>query len=100
MLKKDKYKECTELGSSIFELFKAFGYEDEYYRGQVRAEWNSIVGQEIASNVEISCFEGEVLTLKTNNSVWKNEMFFRRIEIMKLINQRYNKKLVSNINIK
>jgi predicted nucleic acid-binding Zn ribbon protein len=100
MSKRDRYKELSELGSSIFELFKAFGYEDEYYRGKVRAEWNSIVGQKIASNVEISCFEGGVLTLKTNNSVWKNEIFFRRTEIMNLINQRYNKKLVSNINIK
>jgi predicted nucleic acid-binding Zn ribbon protein len=100
MWKRDKYKEFVEIGSSISELFKAFGYEDEYYRGKVRAEWNSIVGQEIASNVEISGFEGEVLTLKTNNSVWKNEMFFRRREIMNLINKRYDKKLVSNINIK
>jgi predicted nucleic acid-binding Zn ribbon protein len=100
MSKKDRYKKLPELGSSIFEFFKTFGYEDEYYRGQVRAEWYSIVGQEIASNVEISGFEGEVLTLKTNSSVWKNEMFFRRKEIMNLINERYNKKLVSNINIK
>ena len=100
MSKMDKYRESVELGESIFEFFQAFGYEDEYYRGQVRAEWGNIIGQEIASNVEITAFEGEVLTLKTNNSVWKNEMFFRRKEIMKLVNQRYDKKLVSNINIK
>ena len=99
MLKRGKYKEFVEVSSSIFEFFKAFGYEDEYYRGRVRAEWLTIVGQTIASNVEIISFEGEVLTLKTSNSTWKNEMFFRRTEIMKLINQRYNKQLVSNINI-
>lgn len=100
MSKTDRYKESTDVGMAIFEFFKAFGYEDEYYRGKVRAEWDNIVGQEIASNVKITVFEGEVLTLKTNNSVWKNEMFFRKKEIMKLINQRYNKNLVSNINIK
>ena len=93
-------RESVNVGATILQIFQAFGYEDEYYRGQVRADWEEIVGQDVASNVEIIDFVKELLILKTKNSVWKNEMLFRREEIMKLINERYDKTLVLSIKVR
>lgn len=93
-------KEIVNVGATILQIFQAFGYEDEYYRGQVRANWEEIVGKNVASNVEIIDFVRELLILKTKNSVWKNEMLFRREEIMRLINERYGKTLVVSIRVK
>jgi len=93
-------RESVNVGATILQIFQAFGYEDEYYRGQVRADWEEIVGQDVASNVEIIDFVKELLILKTKNSVWKNEMLFRREEIMRLINERYGKTLVVSIRVK
>jgi len=93
-------KEIVNIGATILQIFQAFGYEDEYYRGQVRADWEKIVGQDVASNVEIIDFVRELLILKTKNSIWKNEMLFRRKEIMRLINERYGKTLVVSIRVK
>jgi hypothetical protein len=101
MSKKGGYsKPATELGLAIEEFFKKFGYEREYYQGKVLNEWPDIVGEVMAGRVKISGFDGETLTVRTENSIWKNEIFLRKAEIIKLLNDRYNYKIVSDIYIK
>jgi hypothetical protein len=101
MLKKDTYyRPPTELGSAIEEFFKKFGYEKEYLQGKIMADWKDIVGEAMASRVKILSFDSDILTVKTENSVWKNEVFLRKAELVKLINNRYNQKIVTEIYIK
>jgi hypothetical protein len=101
MWKKERYAEpATELGSAIEIFFKKFGYEREYYQGKAMNEWAEIMGSALASRAKIASFEGLVLTIKTENSIWKNEIFLRKAEIIKLMNDRYNYKIVSEIYIK
>ena len=94
------YRPPTELGNAIEEFFKKFGYEKEYLQGKIMAEWADVVGEAMASRVEILSFDGNILTVKTENSVWKNEVFLRKAELIKKINNRYNQKIVSEIYIK
>lgn len=93
------YKAPTELGKAIEEFFIRFGYENEYLKGRVINEWKDVVGDLIAENCVIKSFDGNILTLKTESSVWKSELFYRKKEIIEKINSRYNKKIVSDIRI-
>ncbi len=93
------YRPPTELGNAIEEFFRRFGYEREYLKGKVINEWKDIVGEFVAGKAKITNFDGDVLTIKTESSVWKNEIFLRKGEIIKLINERFKTRLVSEIRI-
>jgi len=93
------FKTALQLSQAIEEFFRKAGYEREFFQGKLINDWGNIVGKMIADNSKIVKFDGTVLTIKTNSSVWKNELYYRKNEIIEMINKKYKMKLVSDIKI-
>jgi len=92
-------KTISQLSLAIEEFFRKAGYEREFFQGKLINDWSNIVGKLIADNSKIVKFEGTILTIKTNSSVWKNELYYRKNEIIDMINKKYKMKLVSDIKL-
>lgn len=92
--------EMMNIGFAIEDFFRKSGFIKEFFQGRLISDWKKIVGDLIAENTKIVKLEGTILTIKVENSVWKNELYFRKKEIINMINNRYNMLLISDIILK
>ena len=44
--------------------------------------WNKIVGKTISNNTEIVSMKNGKITIKTSNSIWRNELTFQKEELL------------------
>ena len=49
--------------------------------------WKTIVGKAIAKNTKIIKFKKGILTIKTSNPIWRNELFLQKTELINKINK-------------
>lgn len=66
-------------------------------RNELIEKFEEIVGNQIAKHVKIKNFEKGSLIIEIESSVWKNEIFLLREEIIKKINSSFGRQLVNKI---
>ena len=59
--------------------------------------WDKIVGPKISNNTEPISIKNGVIIIKTNNSVWRQELQFQKQKIIKKLNQKLKKKIIREI---
>lgn len=65
--------------------------------GAVWRRWAEIVGDEIAAHAEPSSLRSGVLRVRTDSSVWANEISYLANEIRDRVNQAVGRSLVSKV---
>lgn len=85
------------IGAVIETLIKDFGIEKKIKGHQAVALWGEIVGEKIARVTEARKVEDGVLFVRVHNSVWRNELTMRKLELIKMINDRMKRNTVSDI---
>ena len=88
--------------SSINDLLELFSSKNKSYRefvskNNVLDNWESLVGKKVADVSEPDKIERDKLYLKVKNSVWKNELFFMKSELLAKINNNFSKGKVKDI---
>lgn len=63
----------------------------------VIVQWEAIVGQSIAAAAKPERIEKQVLTLKVHHAVWRQELLFRKNELIGQINTYFGENIVKDI---
>lgn len=63
----------------------------------VLAEWPKIVGEKIAAEASAEKIENKVLKVSVLNSAWRQELTFRKREILEKINTYFGEEIVKDI---
>ena len=59
--------------------------------------WDEVVGKNISKNTEATDVKHGVLMVKVSNSAWRQELLFKKEEILEKINGRIGNNLIRDI---
>ncbi|GAA5159818.1 DUF721 domain-containing protein [Ornithinimicrobium tianjinense] len=62
------------VGAEIDRLVASRGWDAEVQVGAVIGRWAEIVGEQVATHVEVVAFEGTVLTVRSDSTAWATQM--------------------------
>jgi len=85
------------IGTVLETLISELGIEKKIKGHQVVALWEEIVGEKIAKVTEAHKVDDGVLFVKVKNSAWRNELTMKKLEIIKMINDKVKRNTVSDI---
>ena len=86
-----------KLGAVIKRTIKDTETEKLIDKGKIISLWPSIVGKKINEKTETKTIKKGVLTIKTKDSVWRNELVFQKTDIIDKINRKLEKKIIKDI---
>ena len=75
-------------GSSLSEINETISIENT---------WKEIVGKNISKNTEVVYYKKGVLTIKTSNPIWRNELSLQKKELIDKVNEAEQKLNITNI---
>ena len=85
------------LKTSIGAFLKSAGLEKGVKQNNAILIWGGVVGATIAEKTNPEKVEHGVLTIKTENASWRQELLFKKSEIIKKINQELGKNTIREI---
>lgn len=89
-----------KLGDAISQLLKQENLDLKISRFSVRNSWKDIVGEMIAKNTRDISFRDKTIFVSLDSAALKQELSFRKAEILKNINQYCGYQLVDTLVIK
>lgn len=75
-----------ELSSVLTDFFNTLPNKKQIKRSFVVANWNTIVGERIASETKSLSIEGTKLLVKMSSTLWRHEVHLQRFTILTKIN--------------
>ncbi len=66
---------------------------------RVILHWQDVVGSAVADNTAAVWYRGGVFYVEMKNSVWKNELLYRRSEVVEKINQYAQHPLATEVRV-
>ena len=85
------------LKSAIKIFLKKSGLDKGVKQNTALLIWDEVVGESIAENTSAEKIEHGTLTVKVDNSSWRQELFFKKKEIIEKLNGRIGKKTIKEI---
>ncbi|OQX87098.1 hypothetical protein B6D60_04710 [candidate division KSB1 bacterium 4484_87] len=85
------------IGDALAKLLSQLGLEKEVQRSQLLVDWPEVVGEQIAKVTEAERIEDRILFIKVKHSVWRNELYFRKADLIKKLNKHAGQNLVKDI---
>ena len=85
------------IGGTLKKLIKKEGLESEINQQKALDLWGELVGQKIKENTEPTKVQFGVMTVKTKNSVWKQELQFQKNNIIKSLNKKLIKTMIKDL---
>jgi len=86
-----------KLKTSIGAFLKSAGLEKGVKQNNAILIWERVVGTTIAEKTNPEKVEDGVLTIKTENASWGQELLFKKSEIIKKLNQELGQKTIREI---
>ena len=62
--------------------------------------WNKIVGKTISNNTEIVSMKNGKITIKTSNSIWRNELTFQKEDLLQRLKKEEPKLNIKEIDFR
>ncbi len=90
----------TSLGEVLQTLIEKMGWQDEYDLSIIMNNWNDLVGEKFAKESKPVSLKNGVMTVISQSSVWRAELFYRRHEIIDKISKLRNKEVVKEMVIR
>ena len=78
----DREAPPKRMNSFLQGLLASYGLDRQIARYQFVTRWAEIMGDEIAQRTRPECIRGNCLIVRVSDSVWAQEISFRRIEIL------------------
>lgn len=94
---KSKFKSTAEVLKSLFEDKNSGPVSDQFLRWKLWVNWKDVVGPTTAEHTEPISYHNGILWLLVKNSTWMQQMTFLSETIKNTINQKLNKKFVTEI---
>ena len=86
-----------KIGTVISVFLKKNNLEKGVKQNNALIIWDSVVGLEISKNTKPDRVELGVLTIKTTNATWRQELFFKNQEIIKKLNIKLGENTIKEI---
>ncbi|MBN1154473.1 DUF721 domain-containing protein [candidate division KSB1 bacterium] len=90
-------KKFKSLAENLNQVVKKYGLEEYILEGDIINKWNEIVGPKVARNTQVKRIENGVLVVKVKNDVWRNELTFYKIDLIKKINEMLGNQMIKDI---
>jgi predicted nucleic acid-binding Zn ribbon protein len=90
-----KRTKTQTIGDILNEFFKRPYVAAKVAEGRLEEYWREIVGDYVAEHTRSLKLDNHVVYVVVNSGVVRNELFFRRDELMKLLNERAGIKLIN-----
>ena len=90
-----KRTKTQTIGEILNDFFKRPYVAAKVAEGRLEEYWREIVGDYVAEQTRNLKLENHILYVVVASSVVRNELFFRRDELVKLLNERAGVKLVN-----
>ena len=85
------------IGGTLKKLIKKEGLENEINQQKAIDLWEEVVGQKIKENTEPIEVQFGIMTVKTKNSVWKQELQLQKEDIIKSLNKKLIKTMIKDL---
>lgn len=97
MNEKKRDKENQLIGDIIDKMFRAYGLSDKMKEMDIINGWEEMMGKAVANRTEKIFISNEVLHVKLNSSVMRDELSFGKQVIIERVNQRANENLIKDV---
>jgi len=88
-----------ELKNILDSLLINMGIEKPIMQNKSILIWKDVVGETIAKNTEPEEVKHGTLIVKVSTPVWKNELMFKKKEILEKLNNVLGKKVIKDIKL-
>lgn len=95
-----KERESISMKDAVNKYLKAQGLDDEYREKEILGKWEELVGKPIALRTESLKIHNQVLHIELNSAVMRDELFQRKSQIVKIINDEAGFELVKEVFLK
>ncbi|MFQ5601782.1 MAG: DUF721 domain-containing protein [bacterium] len=92
-----KKNEPKKLGESISKLIKALGVEKKIKEQELLRNWSSLMGEKISKVTEVEKVVDGILFIKVVNSIWRNELFYMKRELLQIIEKKIGQNIINDI---
>ena len=82
---------------AINNLLTDLGIENKINENLAINFWSDVVGKKIAAVSKAEKIENNILIIKVNSSVWRNELLYHKNDIIERLNKKVGKKIVKDI---
>ena len=86
-----------ELKVAIKTFLKKAGLEKGVSQNNALLVWEEVVGKTVSKNTEPERVESGTLYIKTNSPTWRQELVFKKAEIIKKLNDKLGKNTIKEI---
>ena len=86
-----------ELKSAINTFLKKAGLEKGVSQNNALLVWKEVVGERVSQNTTPEKVESGTLYIKTSNSTWRQELVFKKTDIIKKLNNTLGKNTIKEI---
>ncbi len=90
----------TIIRDVIKKIINKLSYCDEYKKAWIEKYWEEFVGTVAGKHSRPYKVENEVLYVNVDSSVWNQELFIKKTNIIIKINQKFARKVVKDIKYK
>ena len=85
------------IASALKNLIKSSGLEKGLDQQRAMDLWPEAVGEKINNNTEPISVEHGVLSIKTENAAWSQELQLQKPQILEKLNKKLDKKIIKDI---
>jgi len=86
-----------KLKAAINNLLKAAGLEAGVSQNKALLIWDDVVGAKVSENTTPEKVEAGTLYIKASNPTWRQELMFKKEEILKKLNKKLGEKIIKEI---
>ena len=86
-----------ELKTAIANFLKKAGLEKGVSQNNALLIWKETVGEKVSQNTAPEKVESGTLYVKASNPTWRQELMFKKEEILKKLNKRLGEKTIKEI---
>ena len=86
-----------KLKAAISNLLKAAGLEAGVSQNKALLVWDDVVGAKVSENTTPEKVEAGTLYIKASNPTWRQELMFKKEEILKKLNKKLGEKTIKEI---
>ncbi|MBL7012786.1 MAG: DUF721 domain-containing protein [Candidatus Marinimicrobia bacterium] len=85
------------LGIALENFLKTAGLEKGVTQQQALLIWNDVVGDAVGRNTEPESVEHGVIKVKVSNPTWRQELQFKKKEIIEKLNKELDQNIIKDI---
>ena len=86
-----------ELNASIQNFLDSYGLKKGVKQNSAVLYWEEVVGKKISENTEVQGAEHGTLTVSVSNPAWRQELLFKKEEIIKQLNKKIGENTIKEV---